>query len=338
MSHVPVHVDPRAASWGAIFAGTITALAITFALSMLGASMGIAQVDAQSANPLDGVAGTFGISSVVTMVISLAAGGFVAGRLAGVAGFTHGFLAWAVCLAITVLIGSMAISTAARTSAAAVGAVASGAGSVVGAVGSAAGSSASAIAGAINEDLIDDFDMDQTRNDLREALRNTDIEALQPRRLEPVIADARRDITAAARELAFNPGDFSRIVEELGTKLKERADGIAGDIDRDDVVTALTNNGMTRAEAERAADRAIETYDNARDAIVNRVNSANELIESGKQHLADLEQEARQQADAAAAAASKAAFWGFITALVGALVASFAGMFGARSRERYHFA
>ncbi|MCX8996289.1 TIGR04086 family membrane protein [Rhizobiaceae bacterium BDR2-2] len=337
MTQISIHDDLRSTSWGAIFAGTATVIAVFFTLSLLATSLGLGMVDAQSGSPLEGVGTTFGISAAITLLLSLVAGGFVAGRLAGTSGFTHGFLTWAVSLILAVLFGMVTISGAARTSVSALGSVASGAGAVAGATGNAAGSAVSSIAGAVDEDLIGNFDISQTRNDLRTTLRNTQIDALQPERLEPVIAAARDDVAAAAREIAFNPGDFSRIAQELGERLKERADSVAGDIDRNEIVTALTNTGMTQPEAEQAADRAIATYSNARDAITERINNANELIEKGRQRLAALEEEARRQADAAASAASAAALWAFVAALVGALAASLAGLGGARSRDRYHF-
>jgi hypothetical protein len=278
-----------------------------------------------------------GFSSAVAVLISLAAGGFVAGRLAGRAGFTHGFLTWAVSMLVAIVLSVMAISGAARTTASAVGSVASAAGSVAGAAGNVAGDAAASLAGAIDDRLIGDFDLDRTRRDLRSQLRNTQIDALQPENLEPVLEGARDDVTGAARELAFNPRDFGRIAEDLGKKLKERVNSVAGDINRDDVINALVNNGMTREDAEQAAGKAVGTYIGARDAITARIDRAEQTLASARQRIDEMEAEARRQADAAASAASSAALWGFLASLIGAGVAAFAGLFGMRSRDRYHF-
>lgn len=331
------HEHARAASWGAIIAGAVTVLAVSILLSMLTTSLGLGMVDAQSGNPLEGVGTAVGFSSAVAVLISLAAGGFVAGRLAGRAGFTHGFLTWAVSMLVAIVLSVMAISGAARTTASSVGSVASAAGSVAGAAGNVAGDAAASLAGAIDDKLIGDFDLDRTRRDLRSQLRNTQIDALQPENLEPVLEGARDDVTGAARELAFNPGDFGRIAEDLGKKLKERVDSVAGDINRDDVIDALVNNGMTREEAEQAADKAVGTYIGARDAITARIDRAEQTLASARQRIDEMEAEARRQADAAASAASSAALWGFLASLIGAGVAAFAGLFGMRSRDRYHF-
>src|SRR5690606_6368974 len=169
------HEHARVASWGAIIAGAVTVLAVSILLSMLTTSLGLGMVDAQARNPLEGVGMAVGFSSAVAVLISLAAGGFVAGRLAGHAGFTHGFLTWAVAMLVAIVLSVMAISGAARTTASAVGSVASAAGSVAGAAGNAAGGAASALAGAVDDKLIGEFDLDQTRRDLRSQLRNTQI-------------------------------------------------------------------------------------------------------------------------------------------------------------------
>lgn len=332
------HEHARVASWGAIIAGAVTVLAVSILLSMLTTSLGLGMVDAQARNPLEGIGAAVGFSSAVAVLISLAAGGFVAGRLAGRAGFTHGFLTWAVSMLVAIMLSVLAISGAAHTTTSAVGSVASAVGSAAGSAGAAAGDAASALASAVDDRLIGEFDFDQTRRDLRSQLRNTQIEALQPENLEPVLQGARDDVTGAARELAFNPGDFDRIAGDLGKKLKERIDSVAGDINRDDVVTGLVNNGMTREEAGQAADKAMATYARARDAIATRIDQAEQTLAKARQRLDAMEAEARRQADAAASAASGAALWGFLASLLGAAVASFAGLFGMRSRDRYHFA
>lgn len=84
------------ASWGAIFAGVATFLALTLVLNIATAAMGLQGVDGTAA----------GIWSIVTVAIALAVAGFVAGALAVRAGLLHGFLTWATSmLAILVLAG-----------------------------------------------------------------------------------------------------------------------------------------------------------------------------------------------------------------------------------------
>lgn len=89
-------------SWGSVFAGVVTFLAVTVLLSLVTAGLGL------------GGAGTAaGIWSIVAVALALAAAGFVAGTLAVRSGLLHGFLTWATslvaALALTALIGASAL-------------------------------------------------------------------------------------------------------------------------------------------------------------------------------------------------------------------------------------
>ncbi|MBE1523550.1 TIGR04086 family membrane protein [Nesterenkonia lutea] len=97
-SFVGVDRGPRTpnASWGAIFAGTVTFLAVLLVFGVISAALGLSEVDGAAV----------GIWSVVAILLSLAAGGFVAGALAVRAGLLHGLVTWATSLVgVTLLIG-----------------------------------------------------------------------------------------------------------------------------------------------------------------------------------------------------------------------------------------
>lgn len=88
-------------SWPAVFAGTLTAVAIAFLLNILGLGIGLSTIDPLTeADPLAGL----GTGTIVWWTISnLAAlfiGGMVAARMSGypsnIDGALHGFLAWAL--------------------------------------------------------------------------------------------------------------------------------------------------------------------------------------------------------------------------------------------------
>lgn len=83
-------------SWGAIFGGVVTFLALMILLSLIPAALGFG-----------GASGTaLGIWTVVALALSLAAAGYVAGALAGRSGLFHGFLTWATSLlGVLILVG-----------------------------------------------------------------------------------------------------------------------------------------------------------------------------------------------------------------------------------------
>src|SRR3954447_16227771 len=72
-------------SWGAIFAGAIIALATQLVLTLIGAAVGLATLDPATGQNPSGT--TLGIGAAVWLVISslvsLFLGGYVAGRLGG---------------------------------------------------------------------------------------------------------------------------------------------------------------------------------------------------------------------------------------------------------------
>ena len=96
----------RRNSWGAIFAGALTALAVAFLLNLLGLGIGLSSIDPMTeSDPLAGLGtGTivwWGLSNLAALFV----GGMVAGRMSGFSsgadGGIHGFLAWALYAIIT---------------------------------------------------------------------------------------------------------------------------------------------------------------------------------------------------------------------------------------------
>lgn len=79
-------------SWGAIFAGTVTFLALMLVFGMISAALGLQEVDGAAV----------GIWSVVAILLALTAGGFIAGALAVRGGLLHGLVTWATSLVAVV--------------------------------------------------------------------------------------------------------------------------------------------------------------------------------------------------------------------------------------------
>lgn len=91
----------RSLRWGAIFAGAVAALALQIVLMMLGAGLGLAVYNPLTEeNPLADFGAGAAVIQGITAVISLWAGGWVAGRFLGVMGRKfgglHGFMVWSL--------------------------------------------------------------------------------------------------------------------------------------------------------------------------------------------------------------------------------------------------
>ena len=89
-------------SWGAVMAGAVVALAIYLVMTLLGAAIGLSVADANARNPNLGTGA--GIWAVVTTVVALFAGGWVASQ--SVVGETkgeavvHSVIMWGVVMAM----------------------------------------------------------------------------------------------------------------------------------------------------------------------------------------------------------------------------------------------
>jgi hypothetical protein len=94
-------------SWGSIFAGAIIALATQLVLTLIGMAIGLATVNPASGGTPSGTA--FGLGATVWLVISslisLFLGGYIAARLSGgFNGWLHGLATWATVTMITILL------------------------------------------------------------------------------------------------------------------------------------------------------------------------------------------------------------------------------------------
>lgn len=141
---------PSRISWGAVLAGAVVAVALGVMLNVLGVAIGAGTLDPATPGETPS-ASTFGSAGgiwlLVTNLIGLGTGGWVAARLSGTAdgtdGALHGLSVWAVGFLLSaVLVGNLIASTTST--------VASGASSALGTavqgVGQAAGQAAQAVA------------------------------------------------------------------------------------------------------------------------------------------------------------------------------------------------
>ena len=103
-------------SWGAILAGTLTALAVVSMLNLLGLGIGFSTIDPMTENdPLNGLGtGTLiwlGLSNLAALFV----GGMVAGRMSGYPsksdGGLHGFLSWALFALVSFFLITSAVGT-----------------------------------------------------------------------------------------------------------------------------------------------------------------------------------------------------------------------------------
>jgi hypothetical protein len=309
-----------AVSWGAIFAGALSAAALSFVLLAIGAAFGLSVTSpwdftGREAGEAVAVAGIgTAIFLVVVHALASGVGGYLAGRLRskliGLRGdetyfrdTAHGLVVWAVSALVTILmIACLAIATAR-------GGVALGA-AALNAAGEAAGG---AMAGAAPA-LMDQTGPDENRIDYF-------IDSLfRPGAGAPATTGAEGQApaggtagTAMALPEQRSEADVRMEREQIGRIVRIALDGDISPEDRTYVAqTVARETGLPPAEAEKRVDQ---------------------IIERAKTAKAEAEQAVKKAADAARQAGMYTALWGAVAMLAGAFTAALAATWGGRARD-----
>lgn len=301
-------------SWGAVFAGLIIAMVIQLALSMLGLGIGFGAL-----SPMETGEAPTGLDTgaliwwVVSSLISLFVGGWVAGRLAGMPkafdSILHGLLTWS----LVTLLSFYLITTA-------VGRIISGVGNVVGQTLSLAGQGIAAVAPEAGQAIQNQLESQGINiNDLkREAmqlLEDAGKPELQPEALEREAQQAASEAEQTAGEAAENPQSADASLSDLFEGLVNEAGEIASAADREAAVNVvMERTGKSRQESQEIVNNWVQTFEQAK---------AN--FEETKEEVA---LKARKTAEDVKSAVSKAGIFGFIALVLGAAAAGFGGKLG----------
>lgn len=328
-------------SWGSIFGGVITVLSISILLSMVGTSIGLFMFDPTADNPTSGIGATVSVWTIISLIVSLIAGGFVAGKLAGNDGIIHGFLVWASTMIITVIIGAFLAMGAVKLTANILGSLSSVTGSVLSGVGSAVGQGASGLSDQVKS-LFDniDFNTDDQENlpaNIRTALQKSGVKELQPAYLQNQLKAVKQDLDKSVKKLVTHPKDADDIINGFLDRLQKRANKLADNINRDDVTKAIANNtNLSKAEVDQAVNQYIDLTNTAIQKGKEEIRNLQQTIENAKQELQQMKQKALEEAKEASKAAARTALISFFAMLVGAVICAIAGLYGTRrTKEGY---
>ncbi|WP_142417008.1 TIGR04086 family membrane protein [Bartonella massiliensis] len=321
-------------SWSAIFAGLVTALAVSICLSFLIAALGLSQMDFTSSSPFRGSFLSMGIGSLIVMLISLALGGFVAGRFAETAGALHGFLTWALITLLMALQAIHVVSSTAKIGAKAVGNSTSIIQQTV--------DNLPSLFSKINSENFEkffatnndnDINFDQLGNELRTLLNKSDIPALNLDRLKQTYQAALNDIGSAITAFKNDPSHYRATLKNLGDRLSNRLEALTEKFNQSDIIKALMNNGMSRADAQTATTRAVQLYQSAEEKTGQALKALEKQADTLSQKLDARTKDALHMADKVTNTASHMGWWGFLGSLIGAIISSVCGYYGYRSRK-----
>lgn len=302
-------------SWGAALAGCVFSLVTYLALSVLGTAIGAATIDPlHESNPVSGLATGAGIWVVVSSLISVLIGAFVAGRLATVRGGLHGLLSWALTSLITTwLVAGLASSAA--------GAVTGVVGKGLSLTGAGIAAAAPGLANGVKDELQKQgisLDWQDLRGQLDTVLRQSGKQELNPDTLKDKASDAADAGKDAAGNAAENPLGAKDDLTAWFDRVRREGKPAIDAADRDALINIIAaRTGKSHDEAAQIADNYVQTYQQA----VARYEALK----------ATAEQKAREAADTAARGVSRAAWMTLVILVLGAILSFVAGLFGRRS-------
>lgn len=300
-------------SWGAVFAGAVVALIIQLMLNLLGLAIGFGAINLTGEGAtLQGLGiGTI-IWLVITALIAFFAGGWTAGRLAGlprsIDGALHGFIAWAVSSMVMMY---LVFSGFGLIIGGALGAVQQG----VNVLGQGVAAVAPEAGQAIGEQVDGEGAVEQIRAEIYATLQATGREDLQPENLAQRAQDVQEGAGEAAAGALQNPQQAEEEIRSAFDRLITHGEEVASAADRDAAVNVLVERtDMTEAEARET----VGEYESVAQDVSTQISQTAE--QAGETAVST--------ADDVIAGVGQAALWAFVSMVLGALAALGGGFTG----------
>lgn len=310
-------------SWGAIFAGGLTALSVSILLHLLGVGIGFSTIDPlEQGSTMSGLGTGALIWWIIANLIALFLGGLVAGRMAGFPskkdGGLHGFLAWGFYATVSFYFLATSVSS-----------VVSG---ITGTIGSI-------FSGDDQRKVIVDVQKAQQES---EKTANFSYENVKSQVL---------DIINRGEQLNVLPEDASEETKDALQEGKTNANDIFNDLNLDRKVDEFfndlsfdVNDGKLDINVEENQDYIkkdelkqyiAQNTDLSQQEIDNMINEWEQQIDAAVAEAEKIADKAQQKAvkfsDKAADVIAKASIYAFIIFLLGAIAAYFGGVRGSPS-------
>ncbi|UKT62155.1 hypothetical protein [Pedobacter mucosus] len=305
-------------SWSAVIAGVFIAVAAQLLLSFLGLGIGFGSINpVEEAKPFSGLGTGALIWWIVTMLIFVFTGGWVAGWFSNHVQkadlILHGLLTW--CL-LTFL--NMYLITSS------VGKIVGGVGSVITKGFSIAGEGIKAAAPEAGDLIKDQVGVDKNafvkmKQEAELLLKQTEKKELQPGALKDKVEQASAEGKSSGKSALENPQQAQQQLDALVSKLFSENDSTFNAIDQEALVNVVKNRtGKSEAESKQIVQNWVSTLQDAKQKV--------------QEVKVKAEQKAREVGDDVASALSKFAIFSFIGMILGAVSASFGAIFASRKR------
>ena len=308
-------------SWGAIFAGAAVGVALMILFTTFGVGIGASILDPQyDQNPGSGLGIGSGLYLIITQLIALGAGGYIAARLAGIprpiSCVLHGAAVWAIA---TIFLAWAAVA---------------GAGAMFGAASTVLGSTASAV-GSIGQavvpndlslpnpsQLANSITIDSLPQDLQTKLRD---QGITDANLKQAATASFRDVFSKQEQQAAmtearqtlgdilkNPGDVGPELSAFFDRMVGGPNAIISDEDRQQAMGVMEQRlGITPADAEGIVQ-------SVQDGVQSSIDDAKAAVEQARTKAVEAAQAASDAVGTAALLLSLASLLGLAAACGGA--------------------
>jgi len=319
----------RRISWGAIFAGVVIALVVQLVLGILGIGIGASTIDPLTeGNPVSGVGVGAGIWFAVSLLIALFAGGYVAGRLAGIPhrqdGLLHGLLTWGLTTLLTfylltTTVGGL-IGGTARVLGRGLSAAGTGIAAVAPTVADAAGNAAQAVGDQVQG--TGDLDLSELQQQVEGILNQAGVDTSAVSGAISETISTAQQLSETVSEVADDPQsreELAALIQRIATNGGETF----SEADQQELTNFIVERGgRSPAEAEELVNELEQTYQAAR---AQAQETGAQAQAAGQAALANAEQTAREAGQAAADGVASAALWTFVGLLLSAAAAAYGG-------------
>ena len=307
-------VPRKGVSWRAIFAGIVTILAVMLVLNLIGLAIGLGTIEpTEESNPLSGLGTGSLIWWIVSCLIAIFLGGYVAARVgvsfSNKSGIIQGIMTWALYTFISAWLLTSAV-----------GSIISGVGNAVGSVLSSTGQAIGNQLGPVIQNQTENLDisLEEAKQEFYSLLEDTNKEQLDPDQIE----QSANEVASTARErgqtAAQRPGQIDAQIEQVFSNAKNEFEGTFEAVDKEALVNILVERtNMSRSEAESTVENYLSQYENLR--------------QQAEQFIQQAEEQAAQTGENVASAAADAALYLAIALILGAIVAALGGFLGAKN-------
>lgn len=310
----------KSISWSAIFAGTVSVLAILLVLNLIGVSIGLFSFDpASSDNPTKGLGTGSFVWWVITNIIALFLGGFVAGRVGAAltkcSAMIHGFMTWALYALVSVWLLTSAI-----------GSVFSGLGSLVSGVAKETTHLTSTIVQNTGilpsaDGLAGQINFDEIKSEAKQLLKDTEKKELNPNNLENKVENIADSAEDKVENAAKNPNNADSEIDSFFDKLGKEGGDAMEVADKDALVNILKNRtNMSEEEARQTVDNYATKYEKIKAEAKEKWENVKESTNETAENVTDK--------------AGSISIWAALALIIGAVSAIFGGVFGLKNKVK----